>query len=76
MSIDSQLLFCIASYIVIALLTIATSKVKIIFSLSPLRATTIAITFEREPSKKKQRTDNKNDAKRIKRDNFTWSNRE
>ena len=38
--------------------------------------TTIAITFEREPSKKKQRTDTKNDAKRIKSDNFTWSNRD
>ena len=35
-----------------------------------------AITLEREPSKKKQRTDTKNDAKRIKSDNFTRSNRE
>ena len=35
-----------------------------------------AITLEREPSKKKQRTDTKRDAKRIKSDNFTWGNRE
>ena len=35
-----------------------------------------AITLEREPSKKKQRTDTKKDAKRIKSDNFTRSNRE
>ena len=40
----------------------------VIFSLSPLRATTIAIvgraiTLEREPSKKKQITDTKKDAK-------------
>ena len=45
------------------------------------RATTIAIaivgraiTLEREASKKKQRTDTKKDAKRIKSDNFTRSN--
>jgi hypothetical protein len=50
-------------------------------SLSPLRATTItisivgrAITLEREPSKKKQRTDTKKYAKRIKSDNFTRGN--
>ena len=30
-----------------------------------------AITLKREPSKKKQRTDTKKDAKRIKSDNFT-----
>ena len=30
-----------------------------------------AITLEREPSKKKQRTDNKNDARKIKSDNYT-----
>ena len=30
-----------------------------------------AITLERTPSKKKQRTDTKKDAKRIKIDNFT-----
>ena len=35
-----------------------------------------AITLEREPSKKKQRTETKKDAKRIKSDNFTRSNRE
>ena len=35
-----------------------------------------AITLERKISKKKQRTDTKKDAKRIKSDNFTWSNRE
>ena len=35
-----------------------------------------AITLEREPSKKKQRTDTKNGAKRIKSDNFTRSNKE
>ena len=35
-----------------------------------------AITLERKPSKKKQRTDTKNDAKMIKSDNFTWGNRE
>ena len=47
------------------------------------RATTIAIaivgraiTLERKPSKKKQRTDTKKDVKRIKRDNFTRSNKE
>ena len=34
------------------------------------------ITLEREPSKKKQRTDTKKDAKRIKSDNFTRVNRE
>ena len=60
--------FCIASHIVIAL---------------PHRAKTIAIvivgramTLEREQSKKKQRTDTKKDAKRIKSDNFIRSNRE
>ena len=35
-----------------------------------------AITLERDPSKKKQRTDTKKDAKRIKSDNFTRGNRE
>jgi hypothetical protein len=35
-----------------------------------------AITLERKPSKKKQRTDTKMDAKRINNDNFTRSNRE
>ena len=35
-----------------------------------------AITLERKPSKKKQRTDTKKDAKRIKSDNFTRSNKE
>ena len=47
---------------------------------SPLRATTIAIaivgraiTLGRKPSKKKQRTDTKKNAKRIKSDNFTRS---
>jgi hypothetical protein len=35
-----------------------------------------AITLERKPSKKKQRTDTKKDAKRIKSDNFTRSKRE
>ena len=35
-----------------------------------------AITLEREPSKKKQNTDSIKDAKRIKSDNFTRSNRE
>ena len=45
------------------------------------RATTIAmvgraITLEREPSKKKQRTDTKKDPKRIKGDNFKRSNRD
>ena len=44
----------------------------VILSLSPLRA----ITLERKPSKKKQRTETKKDAKRIKSDNFTRSNRE
>ena len=55
----------------------------VILSLSPLRATTIAIaivgrgiTLERKPSKKKQRNDTKKDAKRIRSDNFTRSNRE
>ena len=35
-----------------------------------------AITLDRKPSKKKQRTDIKKDAKKIKSDNFTRSNRE
>ena len=35
-----------------------------------------AITLEMKPLKKKQRTDTKKDAKRIKNDNFTRSNRE
>ena len=35
-----------------------------------------AITLERKPSKKKQRTNTKKDAKRIKSNNFTRSNRE
>ena len=58
----------------------------VIFSLSPLRARKVtaiaiaidgrAITLEREPSKKKQRTQTKKDAKRINSDNFTRSNRE
>ena len=34
------------------------------------------ITLEREPYKKKQRTDTKKDVKRIKSDNFTMSKRE
>ena len=47
-------------------------------SLSPLRARNrkSGITLERKPSKKKQRTDTKKDAKKIKSDNFTRSNRE
>ena len=63
--------------------TLEERKVTVIFSLSPLRATTIAITIvgraitlEKEPSKKKQRIDTKKDAKRIKIDKFTRSNRE
>ena len=35
-----------------------------------------AITLGRKPSKKKQRTDTKKDAKMIKSDNFTRSSRE
>ena len=35
-----------------------------------------AITLERKPSKKKQRTNTKKNAKRIKSDNFIRSNRE
>ena len=35
-----------------------------------------AITLNKELSKKQQRTDTKKDAKRIKGDNFTRSNRE
>ena len=35
-----------------------------------------AITLEREPSKQKKKTDTKKDAKRIKSNNFTRSNRE
>ena len=53
-----------------------------IFSLSPLRARKSDNyrwksdnIRERGPSKKKQRTDTKKDAKR-KSDNFTWGNRE
>jgi len=67
---------------VVALNLFASIFVTVIFSLWPLRATTIAIaiveraiTLEREPSKKKQRTDIKNGAKRIKSDNFTRGNR-
>ena len=45
----------------------ALAKSNDIFSLSLLRA----ITLERKPSKKKQRTNTKKAAKRIKRDNFT-----
>ena len=55
----------------------------VIFSLSPLRATTIAIaivgraiTLEGEPSTMKQRTDTKKNANKIKSDNSTRSNRE
>ena len=44
----------------------------VILSLSLLRVRTL----ERKPSKKKQRTDTKKYAKRIKSDNFTRSNRE
>ena len=36
----------------------------------------IAFKSEREPSKKKQRTDTKKDSKRIKSDNFTRGNSE
>ena len=46
----------------------------VIFSISPLVGR--AITSEKESSKKKQRTDTKKVAKRIKSDNFTRSNRE
>ena len=35
-----------------------------------------AINLKREQSNKKQWTDTKKDAKKIKSDNFTWSNRE
>jgi hypothetical protein len=35
-----------------------------------------AITLEKKPSKKKQKTDTKKDTKRIKSDNFTRNNRE
>ena len=52
----------------------------VILSLSPLRAKKSdkgrAKTLERKPLKKKQRTYIKKDAKRIKSDNFTRSNRE
>ena len=57
----------------------------VIFTLLTLRARTIDITIvgttitlerEREPSKKKQRTDTKKYSKRIKSDNFSRSNRE
>jgi hypothetical protein len=62
-------------------------KVTVIFSLSPLRARKSdnycyrnswkSENFrEREPSKKKHRTDTKKYAKRIKGDNFTRSNKE
>ena len=36
----------------------------------------IAMTLEKEPSKKKQGTDTQKDAKRIKSGNFTTGNRE
>jgi hypothetical protein len=56
----------------------------IIFSLSPLRARKSnnyrdswkSNNFRKEAIKKKQGIDNKKDAKRIKGDNFTRSNRE
>ena len=56
----------------------------VIFSLSPLiarksdnyRVAIEARNLERKPSKKKRRTDTKKDAKRLKSDNFTRSNRE
>ena len=58
-----------------------------IFSLSPLRARKNDNYHYRDSwncdnfreisiKKKKQRTDTKKDAKRIRSDNFTWSNRE
>ena len=53
-------------------------KITVIFSLLPLR-TRKSENFrerEREPSKKKQRTDTKKDAKKIRSDNFTRNNRE
>ena len=58
----------------------------VILSLSPLRVKRVAtitiaivgraITLERKPSKKKQRTDIKKDAKMVKSNNFTRGNRE
>ena len=54
-----------------------------LITISRLRATTTAIaivgraiTSESKPSKKKQRADTIKDARRIKSDNFTRSNRE
>ena len=55
----------------------------VIFPILRVRAITIAIaivgrsiTLERKPSEKKQRTDTKKNAKRIKSDNFIRANRE
>ena len=54
-----------------------TSKM-LIFPISVISISNIVgrvLTLERKPSKKKQRTDIKKDAKRIKSDNFTKGNR-
>ena len=80
--IGSWLLFCIASHIALPTITLLKAiAIRLLFEQE--RATTIAfaivgraITLERKPSKKKQRIDTKKDAKRIKGDNFTRSNRE
>ena len=47
-------------------------KCKTLFFSYPLKM--VMVTLEREPSKKKQRSDTKKDAKRIKIDNFTGRN--
>ena len=64
----------------------ALAEVTVILSLSPLRAKKTnnyrycdswkSDNFRKEANKKKQRTDTKKDAKRIKSDNFTRGNRE
>ena len=69
--------YCSSNYMIAKVVALLRSqrrqqKVTVILSLSPLRTTTL----EKEPSKKKQRTDTKKAAKRIKSDNFTRSNRE
>ena len=68
--IVSWLLFCIAFHIVIALLkyrsfTLLKALAKSNAYLFAIAIVGRAINFEREPSKKKQRTETKKDAKRV-----------
>ena len=51
-------------------------RTHIVIALPTIAIVGRAITLDRKPSKKKQRTDTKKDAKKIKSDNFTRSNKE